>query len=276
MAELQSTEMHTEPSANPPNVGHVTVMERPTWVPEKFHDPKTGVINFEALAKSYGELERSKSAAPEPKSETPAPKTETPAPGTETKAPIEEIKYSVPGVAPEALKSYSEELTTGGKLSEKSYADLKTAGYDKAMVDAYIRGLTVDSVVTESVQAARVADAQINEITDSIGGKEALKEMQVWATNGGMTDAQLAAYNAAVSSSDVETVRLAVAGLKHSFVSANGTGENLLSGRNAGEEAGDVFESRQEATAAINDPRYKTDSAFRAKVAAKLGRSKVI
>lgn len=273
MTEGQAIEAHTESSPNAPNIGQVTAIQRPDYVPEKFYDAKTGVINFEAMSKSYTELEKKSSAAPKP-DETPTPDKPNEPVKEEVKEPL--VLPAVPGVTPEAMKGFSAELNTKGELSPESYASLKTLGYDKAMVDTYVKGLTSDSAVQQSVQAARVADSQIAEITTAIGGKAALTEMQKWATGGGMTDAQLAAYNAAVSSPNVETVRLAVNGLKNSFVSANGTGEdNLLSGNGNVTDLGEVFHSRAEQTVAINDPRYAKDPAYRAVVSAKIGRSKI-
>lgn len=268
----QSIEMTTPASANAPNLGQVTAIQRPDYVPEKFYDSKTGVIDFEAMAKSYGELERSRSAAPK---ETPAPPVDgqTSAPKPEAVAPPVAETPTVPGVTPERMKLYTDELTNVGTLSDASYAALLKDGYSKGAVDSYVKGLMSDARASESVSAARVADATINEITDSIGGKAVLADMQKWAV-ASLSDKQLAAYNAGVSSGDPEVVRLSVQGLHHSFTKANGTGENLLSGSNPNQSV-DMFESRAELTAAINNPLYTKDSAYRARVQAKIGRSQI-
>jgi hypothetical protein len=268
MAEFASIEAHTEESPNRPDIGQVVAIQRPDWVAEKFYDSKSGVINFEAMAKSYSELERAKSAAPKA-DETVQP---TPEPKAADKAVTPVELPAIPGVDQTARKAYTEELTKDGKLSDTSYTSLAKAGYDKATVDAYIKGLQSDSIVTESVSAARVADEQINEIIGSIGGKQVLTDMQNWA-KASMSDADLTTYNESVSSGDVSKVRLAVAGLHHTYTKANGTGENLLSGSNDVNDAADVFQSRAEQNAAINDPKYAKDSAYRARVSAKIGRS---
>jgi hypothetical protein len=273
MAETQSLEMKSEDSANAPDIGQVTAIQKPEWVPDKFYDAKTGVINFEAITKGYGELERKQSAAAPPKAdETPNGETEKPQEKAPEQKPLD--IPAIPGVKPESLKEYTEELQTKGALSEKSYADLQAAGYPKAMVDAYVKGLRSDSIVQESVQAARIADKEIEAMKAEVGGDASLKEMQKWAVSS-LSEKQLAAYNAAVSSPDVETVRLAVNGLHRAFTKANGTGENLLHGQNSGVNELDVFESRAEQSAAINNPLYQKDPAYRARVSAKIGRSKV-
>jgi len=273
MAEGQVIELKTEESANPPNIGQVTAIQRPDWVAEKFYDSKTGVINFEAIARSHAELERKQSAAPSPAKPVEGQADESGKNEGVTPEPQKDVVvHSVPGVTPEALKEYSAELTSKGALSEKSYGDLLKAGYNKEMVDAYVRGLTADASISQAVSAARVADEKIAEITDSIGGKATLKEMQTWA-KASLSDEDLKAYNAAVSGSDAAKVKLAVHGLHAQFVKANGTGENLLSGDNNVRDVMDVFHSRAEQNVAINDPRYQKDPAYRAAVAAKIGRS---
>jgi hypothetical protein len=270
MAEGQSVENHTESSPNAPNLGKVTAIQRPDYVPEKFYDTKTGVIDFEGIAKSYGELER-KQSAPAPKADDAGAPDPTKAPAPEPTPKSVDLPV-VPGVTPDQMKVFSAELVTTGKLSDESYAALLKSGFNKPAVDAYVKGLTADATAAQAVSEARVADDQIKSITDSIGGKAALKEMQDWAV-ASLSDKDLAAYNAAVSGSDPAKVKLAVHGLHAQFTKANGTEERLFSGSNNVADAQDVFQSRAEQSRAINDPLYKTDSAYRQKVEAKIGRS---
>jgi len=271
MSDGQAIELKTEDSPNAPNLGQVTAIQRPDYVPEKFYDSKSGVINFEAMAKSYAELERMKSA-PEPKGgETTPPATTTP-PTEKVVTPAQ--VSAIPGVDDAARKTYTDELTTAGKLSDTSYAALDKAGYSKAMVDAYVKGLQADATVTSAVAAARLADSQIQDITTSIGGQPALTNMINWA-KGSLPDAELKAYNEAVSGSDPAKVKLAVHGLYAQYTKANGSEENLIRGRNEGVASLDRFESRAEQTAAINNPLYQKDPAYRARVSAKIGRSNV-
>lgn len=279
-ASTTTLESSTTREAGPdnPTAGIVTFMERPSYVPAKFFNAKTGEVNFQEMAKSYTELEKSKSAQPaavEPAK--PAEKSSTDAATadrTEPPAPVVELP-EIPGVANEAMKSYSAELTKDGKLSDASYTALTTAGYPKAVVDAYLKGLTADSVTEQATQAAvaqaRIADTQIAEITDGIGGKQALTDMQAWA-RASMSPEDLKTYNESVSSGDVAKVRLAVAGLKHAYTQVNGSDPNLIGGRSAESDL-EAYGSQQEVTAAINDARYAKDPAYRAAVAAKLGRS---
>lgn len=279
MGETAALEMHTEDSPNPPNLGQVIAIQRPDYVPEKFYDAKTGIVNFEALAKSYGELEKSRSAKPDAATGEPVkPVTEPVKPAPVVAAPAPVVLPTIPGVEAAAITNFTTELNTKGALSAESYAALEKAGYNKTTVDSYIKGIQADrrveAAVTESVEAARIADKEISSIKAEIGGDKVLGEMQAWAI-ANMSAKQLAAYNAAVSSPDVEVVRLAVSGLHHQFVKANGESDDKLfkGSGNVGADEGDVFHSRAEQSKAINDPRYSTDPAYRARMSAKMGRS---
>jgi hypothetical protein len=83
------------------------------------------------------------------------------------------------------------------------------------------------------------------------------------------------AYNKAMESGSVDQAKLAVAGLGVKFSAAVGSEPNLEGGR-VTSAPGDVYESMAQVTADMKDPKYTNDSAYRAKVQAKLGRSSVI
>jgi hypothetical protein len=79
-----------------------------------------------------------------------------------------------------------------------------------------------------------------------------------------------------VSSGNADQAKLAALGLGAKFERANGSDpKRLLGGQSAG-STGDVYESMAQVTAAMKDPLYKADPAFRAKVQSKLARSNVI
>ena len=94
-----------------------------------------------------------------------------------------------------------------------------------------------------------------------------------WA-KANMTPAEIAAYNAAVSSGNADQAKLAALGLSAKFSKAVGSDpQRLLGGQKAGSD--DVFESTAQVTEAMRDPRYAKDPAYRAKVQAKLSRSNI-
>ena len=69
-------------------------------------------------------------------------------------------------------------------------------------------------------------------------------------------------------------IRLAVAGLKAQFDEANGYEGRMLTGK-AAKTSSDVFRSQPELVAAMSDPRYDMDPAYRQDVMEKLDRSDI-
>ena len=67
-------------------------------------------------------------------------------------------------------------------------------------------------------------------------------------------------------------IGIAFQGLQSQYNEANGYEGRMLQGKPAS-SAGDVFRSQAELVAAMGDPRYDTDPAYRADVVAKLDQS---
>ncbi|WP_313196201.1 capsid assembly protein [Shinella zoogloeoides] len=211
----------------------------PDWVPEKFRaaeDP------MKAMAEAYAALEQKQGAAPE-----------VPASAEEAQAQLEAVGLD--------FNAYTAEYAESGELSQATYEALAKAGVPKEIVDAYISG--------QEAQAAQM----INEVQAEFGGAEAYSQMVTWAATG-LSKPEIAAFNKVMDSGDVDSIKLAIAGLQSKYRAANGEEPNLLNGDPSANE-GDVFRSTAEVTAAMNDPRYRKDAAYRADVTAKLARSNV-
>lgn len=219
---------------------------RPGWLPEKF---KT----VEDMAQAYAALEAKQSQGQKPV-ETPAtPEVTPPVP------PVDQVETDLK-IAGLKMEDFTAEFNQKGELSTESYDKLLAAGYDKNLVDGYIAG---QKAIATQFESSVLAEA---------GGTESYSEMVNWAKVNMSTEEQTV-YNAAVSSGNLAQAKLAVAGLKSRFSADNGNEPNLLGGRAAASE--DTFESVAQVTAAMKDPRYQSDSAYRAGVQKKLGRSNV-
>ena len=224
---------------------------RPAWLPEKF---KT----VEEMAASYKELE-SRLGAPKPAEAAPVV---TPAVVPEVTPVVADPAAAVVASAGLDMAALQTEFTEAGALSEASLAKLAAAGIDKATVDTYIAG-------RQAVANAFQADV----LSVVPGGAEKYPEMLAWAKVN-LTPAEQDAFNTAVSTSNPEQAKLAVTGLGAKFTAAVGSEPNLAGGR-GDSAAGDVFESVGQMKAAMRDPRYETDSAYRKSVGEKLGRSNI-
>lgn len=224
-------------------------------VPAKFLNAD-GSVNVAALAKSFKELEKrfhggDRGQEPDPPS---APSDADAAARAATQAA---------GIDYAALVS---EFQTAGKLSDATYDRLKAAGIDRTVVDDYV-GLKT-----------READARRAEILAEVGGQEGFTRLSEWAKTS-LSEAELAAYNKIANGTDYEATRIALRGIQAKFQKAVGVDPRLLKGQ-TGPATGDRYESSAQWLADLRktDDRgrnlYEVDGAYRAKVDARLSRSR--
>ena len=197
--------------------------------------------NAEAMAKSYNELEKQYSQV---KNQTPQEQ-------------IQEANEAT-GVT---LDNYFEEYQNNQSLSEKSYSELEAQGLSRDLVDNYIEGQTA------------LADTQMNQIYNITGNKDNYEEMIGWASEN-LSDSEVTAYNKLVETGTMEEAIMAATGLKARYDNAVGVTPNLIKGGVS--ETSNAFQSTAEIIAAVNDPRYAVDTAYRQQVEDKIKRSNAL
>lgn len=158
-----------------------------------------------------------------------------------------------------------------GTITDDHYSQLEGAGFSKQLVDAYLSGRSVESGYSKPV--ADLTDAQANDIKKSVGGEEEYANIVTWAGQN-LSKSEVEAFDTLINTGNVAQIKLAVSGMKAQYQNANGYEGRMLSGKPAKTPDG-VFRSQAELVAAIGDPRYDTDPAYRADVIAKLDRSDV-
>ena len=211
---------------------------RPAGLPAKFAD-------MDAYNASYAALELKLGGTPPVVPAVPA------VPAT----PANPLAIT-PNTVPFDLTPYEQEFATSGALGEESYTKLAAAGYPKATVDRHIQG-----------QVA-LGQQQATQVYAAAGGQEEYAKIQEWAGRT-MTEEQLTTFNAMVTGVDTPTATQAIQGLAAQYKAAMGTQPTLLTGAIPG-TAVNGYESQGQMTAAISDPRYETDEAYRNEVAAKI------
>ena len=155
-------------------------------------------------------------------------------------------------------------------LSEETIEKFSTMS-SKELVTAYLQSLSA----APPPQAAEVemTDAQVNQVQNSVGGEKQYNEIVSWAAQN-LPKQQIDAFDSLISTGNTEMIKLAVAGLNASYTEANGYEGRTLQGKPA-QSGGDTFRSQAELVAAMGDPRYESDPAYRADIIAKLDRSDV-
>lgn len=220
-------------------------------VPKKFLNDD-GTVNTESLLKSYGELERrlgKGNASDDTSDETTTDSSD----GTDDSS--NDSSDNDEPIVVQASKAFWE---NGGELTDEWYTKLADKGYPKELVDEYIAG-----------QKAIGAQSD-NSAYELVGGQEAYDKMVEWASTN-YDDSQVKAYNDAIDSGDAARRDLAIGALRAAYERANGVMPARRVGGSSPANAGVApFESEAQVTAAMRDPRYREDPAFRAEVERRL------
>ena len=165
------------------------------------------------------------------------------------------------------LNSASEEYYSNeGKLSEETMSKLAQMD-SKDLVEAYMQ---IQSQ-SQSSQVEDFTEDQVADIQNFVGGEEQYNGLVGWAAEN-MPENFVQAFDNLINVGDPDMVKLAVVGLQAAFQEANGYEGRMLSGKPAQTQQ-DVFRSQAEVVAAMSDPRYDRDPAYRQDVFAKLDRS---
>jgi len=137
------------------------------------------------------------------------------------------------------------------------------------LVDAYME-ITKNNPQAVNSQPVDISDAEVNQIQNSVGGEGKYNDLVNWASNNLQTN-EIQAFDNIINSGNSTAIQLAVAGLKSRYENANGYEGRMLTGNSA--PSSDAFRSQQELVAAMGDPRYDNDPAYRQDVIEKLDRS---
>jgi hypothetical protein len=233
-------------------------------VPQKFLNDD-GTPNIEKLTTAYKELERKQSGGTAPAAKAdPAPATDTAAtaapadPQAQTflDALINEGKEQAPAQGSIDWKAIETEINTTGALKPDTMKALTTAGVPETMIQAAVEGAKAKQ--KESFRKA----------AEIVGGEANLQGILKFV-NASFDLTQKQQLLAALQGPQSEAVLL---GLQVKMNKANGTqpldtslGGSAIAGANL-----QPFVNQEEASAAMRDPKYKTDPVYRANVAARI------
>jgi hypothetical protein len=234
--------------------------DRPEWLPEKFTSAEDMAQAYAALERKLGsseegEQQEQQETEYEEDSEYEEEETEL-----TNEAEASDVEQALDSVGLD-FNSFQQEYTETGELSDDAYMALEEKGFSRELVDTWISG-----------QQALV-DQQTSQIFSMVGGVDSYAEMTQWAANN-LSQSEIDAYNANVESGDMALAQFAVSGLAARYRSEVGNEPRLVQG-NAAPSSSGAFQSVAELTAAMRDPRYGNDPAYRNSVAEKLKRSNV-
>lgn len=176
-----------------------------------------------------------------------------------------EVEYE-PSEASTLLTDAAAEFNQNGELSADTMASLSQMSSED-LVNAYIEA----NAGNESTPSADLSDADISAIQNSVGGEEQYGALIDWAGSN-LSSEQIEGFDSLVETGNAQAIAIAVAGLKAMYESANGYEGEMLTGK-APSTAGETFRSQAEVVAAMSDPRYDRDEAYREEVIRKLENS---
>ena len=167
----------------------------------------------------------------------------------------------------DASKEY---FDNGNKLSPETMAKFSSMS-SQDLIKAYMEVSQNPEFQQQGAPPAEITTSQINQIKNSAGGEQKYAQIVNWAKTN-LPEDQITAFDEVVNTGSVQAIQLAVSGLKAEYDNANGVEGRMVTGK-APNNSGDVFRSQQELVAAMNDPRYDRDPAYRQDVIEKLDRS---
>lgn len=127
--------------------------------------------------------------------------------------------------------------------------------------------------VTEETDEDQLTEAQANQLFEMVGGEKAYKSMISWAGQN-LSKEEIQMYDAVMASGKSSSIYFAVQALSAKYNDATGSDGQLLTGKGTANQS-QGFRSQQELVAAMSDPRYDRDPAYRQEVMQKLENSDV-
>jgi len=181
------------------------------------------------------------------------------------------------------------EQATEEPVEEETEAEVDTDLFDTIM-ESYRTGEWDESIVEEvskmdpidvanmflekqgEVQQGQVATQEdIEDIQESVGGLDEYQSMIQWASQN-LTENEIAMYDRVMDKGDPYAMFFAAQALNARYQDAIGYDGEMLTG-SAPRNTADAFRSQAELVAAMSDPRYDKDPAYRQDIADKLERS---
>jgi hypothetical protein len=179
----------------------------------------------------------------------------------------EEVFDEAPAVS--LINEASDEYyANDGQLSEETISRFSEMS-SQDLVNAYLE-IQANNPQAQT-QAVEMSEAQVNSVQNAAGGEANYNRVVEWAASN-LPDAQIDAFDSVVDSGNPAAIGIAFQGLQSRYDESNGYEGRMLQGKPASNK-NDIFRSQAELVAAMGDPRYENDPAYRADLIEKLNQS---
>ena len=246
------TEVLTEEEQNSLEVGEQLVAEQEGLLAGKYENAEQLEAAYLSLQKKLGQQEEEYDYE------------ESDEGYAEEEGSDEEVSDEAPAVS--LINEASEEYyANDGTLSEETierFSEMSSTD----LVNAYLEIQANNPQAPQ--QVVEMSEAQINSVQNAAGGEANYNRVVEWAASN-LDNRSIDAFDNVVDSGNPAAINIAFAGLQSRYNEANGYEGRMLQGK-AADSRGDVYRSQAELVAAMSDPRYDTDPAYRADVVEKL------
>ena len=250
------TEVLTEEEQNSLEVGEKLVAEQEGLLAGKYKDAKDLEAAYLSLQKKLGQEEKEE-----------VNYEESDEGYAEEEGSTEEVSEYAPAVS--LITDASDEYyANDGQLSEETISKFSEMS-SQDLVNAYLEIQANNPQAPQ--QAVEMSEAQVNSVQNAAGGEANYNRVIEWAASN-LPDAQINAFDSVVDSGNPAAIGIAFQGLQSKYNEINGYEGRMLQGKPAS-SSGDVYRSQAELVAAMGDPRYDSDPAYRADVIQKLEQS---
>ena len=189
--------------------------------------------------------------------------------GYEEEESDEEVFDDAPAVS--LINEASEEYyANDGTLSEETIERFSEMS-SQDLVNAYLEIQAKNPQAPQ--QTYELSESEVNTVQNAAGGEANYNRVVDWAAEN-LTDAAINAFDSVVDSGNTMAIQIAFAGLQAQYNEANGYEGRMLQGK-APNRSGNAYRSQAELVAAMGDPRYDTDPAYRADVVERLEQSDI-
>ena len=169
------------------------------------------------------------------------------------------------------INEASTEYYDSGGLTEETMSKF-TQMSSQDLVNAYMEMTKNNPQTTDQTSFPEdLSQGDVNTIKNSVGGEAEYNNMVSWASQN-LDQNTVQAFDSLLDTGNAGAIQLAVNGLKQQYENAVGYDGQMLTGK-APKSSGDVFRSQPELVAAMSDPRYENDPAYRQDIIEKLDRS---
>ena len=246
------TEVLTEEEQNSLEVGEQLVAEQEGLLAGKYKNAEDLEAAYLSLQKKLGQEETYEESEEGEGEEE----------GTD-----EEVSDEAPAVSliNEASAEY---YANDGQLSEETISKFSEMS-SQDLVNAYLEIQANNPQAAQ--QSVEMSEAQVNSVQNAAGGEANYNRVVQWAASN-LPEAQIDAFDSVVDSGNPAAIGIAFQGLQSQYNEANGYEGRMLQGKPAA-SSGDIFRSQAELVAAMGDPRYDNDPAYRADIVQKLEQS---